>query len=265
MDAGKISCVRDWPEPKTVTELQRFLGFTSFYRRFIKESAKIAKPLHEACQGGIHTQTKTRTRVRYPPLKWGAEQQNAFIQLKNACCSTPILGFADYKKPFVLHTDASGGLGAVLHQQQDGVNRVISYASRSLSKAEKNYSVHKLEFLALKWAVTEKFHDYFYSNEFTVMTDNNPLTYVLSSANTLKYCTGISNRVADALSRVQWPEVTQDVIHQVLDVHVGQDCPVESFCFRQQAIPSDLEDPPDLLGGVSIALMNRERILWSVK
>ena len=83
----------------------------------------------------------------------------------------------------MLHTDASGeGLGAVLHQQQDGVNRVISYASRSLSKAEKNYPVHKLEFLALKWAVTEKFHDYLYGNEFTVMTDNNPLTYVLSSA-----------------------------------------------------------------------------------
>ena len=267
VDAGKISCVRDWPEPKTVTELQRFLGFTSFYRRFIKGFARIAKPLHEACQGGIHTHTKTRTRVRYPPLRWGAEQQNAFIQLKNACCRTPILGFADYKKPFVLHTDASGeGLGAVLHQQQDGVNRVISYASRSLSKAEKNYPVHKLEFLALKWAVTEKFHDYLYGNDFTVMTDNNPLTYVLGSAKldatghrwvaqlanyhfTLKYCTGTSNRVADALSRVQWPEVTQDVIHQVLDVHVGQDCPVEGFCFSQQAIPSDWEDPPDLLGG----------------
>ena len=267
VDAGKISCVKDWPEPKTVTELQRFLGFTSFYRRFIKGFAKIAKPLHEVCQGGIHVQTRTRTRVRYPPLKWGMEQQNAFVHLKNACCSTPILGFADYKKPFVLHTDASGeGLGAVLHQQQDGVDRVIAYASRSLSKAEKNYPVHKLEFLALKWAVTEKFHDYLYGNEFTVMTDNNPLTYVLSSAKldatghrwvaqlanyhfTLKYCTGTSNRVADALSRVQWPDVTRDVIHQVLDVHVNQDCPVEGFCFSHQAIPSELEDPSDLIDG----------------
>ena len=167
----------------------------------------------------------------------------------------------------MLNTDASGeGLSAVLHQQQDGVNRVIAYASRSLSKAEKNYPVHKLEFLALKSAATEKFHDYFYGNEFTVMTDNNPLTYVLSSAKldatghrwvaqlanyhfALKYCTGTSNRVEDALSRVQWPEVTQDVIHQVLDVHVDQDCPVKGFCFSQQAIPSDLEDNPDLPGG----------------
>ena len=266
VDPGKISCVKDWPEPKTVTEVQRFLGFTSFYRRFIKGFAGIAKPLHKVCQGGIHVQTKTRARVCYPPLIWGTEQQEAFMQLKQACCNTPILGFADYTKPFVLHTDASGdGLGAVLHQQQDGVNRVIAFASRSLSKAEKNYPVHKLEFLALKWAVTEKFHDYLYGNEFTVMTDNNPLTYVLSSAKldatghrwvaqlanyhfTLKYCTGTSNRVADALSRVQWPEVTCGIIHQVLGVHVSQDCPIEGFCFSQQSVPNELDDMPDCLG-----------------
>ena len=130
VDPGKISCVKDWPEPKTVTEVQRFLGFTSFYRRFIKGFAGIAKPLHKVCQCGIHVHTKTRARVRYPPLIWGTEQQEAFTQLKQACCNTPILGFADYTKPFVLHTDASGdGLGAVLHQQQDGVNRVIAFAS----------------------------------------------------------------------------------------------------------------------------------------
>ena len=266
VDPGKISCVKDWPEPKTVTEVQRFLGFTSFYRRFIKGFAGIAKPLHKVCQGGIHVHTKTRARVCYPPLIWGTEQQEAFTQLNQACCNTPILGFADYTKPFVLHTDASGdGLGAVLHQQQDGVNRVIAFASRSLSKAEKNYPVHKLEFLALKWAVTEKFHDYLYGNEFTVMTDNNPLTYVLSSAKldatghrwvaqlanyhfTLKYCTGTSNRVADALSRVQWPEVTCGIVHQVLDVHVSQDCPIEGFCFSQQAVPNELDDMPDCFG-----------------
>ena len=90
------------------------------------------------------------------------------MQLKQACCSTPMLGFADYTKPFMLHTDASGdGLSAVLHQQQDGVNRVIAFASRSLSKAERNCPVHKLEFLTLKWMVMEKFNDYLYGNEFT--------------------------------------------------------------------------------------------------
>ena len=76
-----------------------------------------------------------------------------------------MLAYADFKAPFILHTDASGeGLGAVLYQAQEGRQRVIAYASRSLSKSEKNYPVHKLEFLALKWAITDKFHEYLYGS-----------------------------------------------------------------------------------------------------
>ena len=75
------------------------------------------------------------------------------------------------------------GLKAVLYQVQNGAKRVIAYASRSVNKTEMNYPVHKLEFLALKWAITDKFHDYLYGgNTFDVYTDNNPLTYVLSTA-----------------------------------------------------------------------------------
>ncbi|VDI48075.1 Hypothetical predicted protein, partial [Mytilus galloprovincialis] len=74
---------------------------------------------------------------------------------------------------FELHTDASmQGLGAVLYQEQENKKCVIADASRGLSKTERNYPVHKLEFLALQWAVTEKFHDYLYGNTFTVLTDN---------------------------------------------------------------------------------------------
>lgn len=81
----------------------------------------------------------------------------------------------------MLHTDASGeGLGAALYQQQDGKLRVIAYARCGLSKSEKNYPTHI--YLALKWAVCEKFNDYLYGSEFVVLTDNNPLTYVLTSA-----------------------------------------------------------------------------------
>ena len=177
--------MKNWPVPKSVKQVQGFLGFTSFYRRFIKDFAKIAKPLHAVTQGSEHVKLKTKNAVRYPPLKWGESQQQAFEKLKDACCSTPILGFADYAKPFTLHTDASGdGLGAVLSQKQVGLNRVIAYASRSLSKAKKNYPAHKLEFLALKWAVTEKFHEYLYGNKFSVVTDNNPLIYVLKKCKT---------------------------------------------------------------------------------
>ena len=129
-----------------------------------------------------------------------------------------MLGFPGYNKPFELHTDASmSGCGAVLYQNQDGEKRVISFASRGLSKSERNYPAHKLEFLALKWAVTEKFRDYLYGHCFTVYTDNNPLTYVLSTARLdatghrwlaalasfdfdIKYRPGSCN--ADALSRL---------------------------------------------------------------
>ena len=137
------------------------------------------------------------------------------------CCQAPILAYPDYKLPFVLHTYSSlEGLGAVLYQIQNGVKRVITYASRSLNKSEMNYPVHKLEFLALKWAVTDQFHDYLYGgNTFEVYTDNNPLTYVLSTAKldacshrwvarlanynfNIHYRSGITNVDADALSHI---------------------------------------------------------------
>ena len=88
--------------------------------------------------------------------------------------------YPDYELPFILHTDSSTeGLGAVLYQKQQGGIKVIAYASRALSKSETNYAPHKLEILALKWAVTEKFKEYLYdSNVFEAYTDNNPLTYI---------------------------------------------------------------------------------------
>ena len=96
------------------------------------------------------------------------------------------MGFPDHEQPLVLHTVASHDkLGAVLYQEQDGKKRLIGYGSRTLSPAEKNYYFHsgKLEFLALKWPITEKFWVYlYYAPSFIVYTDNSPLTYVLTSA-----------------------------------------------------------------------------------
>ena len=86
-----------------------------------------------------------------------------------------------YRSSFI--PDASGlGLGAVLYQTQDGVKRVIAYANRGLRSGERNYPAHKLEFLALKWAVCEKYSDYLYGNRFEVFTDNNPLCHILTTA-----------------------------------------------------------------------------------
>ena len=92
------------------------------------------------------------------------------------------LGHADFTKQFKLYTDVCiWGLGTILYQNQDRIDRVICYASRTLSKTEHKYLAHKLEFLALKWAITEQFYEYLYGNTFIVYMDNYLLTYVLTS------------------------------------------------------------------------------------
>ena len=98
--------------------------------------------------------------------------------------STSIIGYPDYKLPFELHTDASGiGLGAVLYRMQGALNRPLAFASRGLTKSEKIYPANKLEFVVMEWAICDKFKDYLFGNTFRVLTENNPLTYVLTTAN----------------------------------------------------------------------------------
>ena len=206
----KVEAVTKWPTPKTVYDVRSFLGFVGYYRRFIKDFSKIAKPIREVI---TRLENQSKRTVKKTFVEWTEAADSAFEHLKKLCTSTPILAYPDYKLPFVLHTDSSSeGLGAVLYQKQDGKLRVIAYASRSVSKSESHYPAHKLEFLGLKWAVCEKFHEYLYgSNTFEVYTDNNPLTYVLTSAKlhacgqrwvaklanynfTIKYKCGLSNR-----------------------------------------------------------------------
>lgn len=151
--------------------------------------------------------------------------------------SPPILAFADLLKPFIVNIDASKeGLVAALYQNQEGLDRVIAYASRRLRSGERNYPAHKLELLCLKLALCDKFHDYLYGNTFEVFTDNNPLTYVTTTAKLiamshrwlaslsnynckLHYKTGKSNRAADGLSRLPaeiFPNVIKALTSAVL-------------------------------------------------
>ena len=158
----------------------------------------------------------------------------AFEWLKQACMDSPVLAFADYTKNFLLETDASKeGLGAVLSQkQEDGWFNPVAYGSWALSTHEKNYHSMKLKFLALKWAVTEHFKEYLLYQPFLVRTDNNPLTYIMSTPNLdatghhwvsalakydfrLEYQKGWDNAAADALSRVTThlpPEAVQAIL-----------------------------------------------------
>ena len=109
----------------------------------------------------------------------------AFQALKGTCMNSPVLAFADYMKGFLLKTDASKeGLGAVLSQKQGGGQfHLVAYGSLELTTHEKNYHSTKLEFLALKWAITEHFKEYLLYQPFLVKTDNNPLTYIMTTPN----------------------------------------------------------------------------------
>ena len=148
--------------------------------------SSIAQLLNKLLEGHCTNKKsrKSKKKTKSPASwEWGQDQQSAFDSLKRHLTEPPVLGIADYSLPFVVHVDASGtGPGSILLQRQDGIERVIAYASRGLRASERNYPAHKLEFLALKWAITDKFHDYLYGNTFMVMTDNNPLTYVNTTA-----------------------------------------------------------------------------------
>ncbi|KAK7906795.1 hypothetical protein WMY93_015407 [Mugilogobius chulae] len=237
-DPEKISSLKSWPVPRNLKELRSFLGFAGYYRRFIRDYATIVKPLNVLTRGYAPLRRSTKNKpptVKYLDPKqsfgdrWTPECLAAFNLVIEKLTSAPVLGFANPKLPYILHTDASTtGLGAVLYQEQESQLRVIAYASRGLSQSESRYPAHKLEFLALKWSVTEKFHDYLYGANFTVVTDNNPLTYVLSSAKLdatshrwlaalstysfkMQYRAGRHNYDADALSRRCHAEVSDDV------------------------------------------------------
>ena len=217
-EQGKVEAVRDWPVPKTTTEVRSFLGFASYYRRFISGFAKIAGPLHDLVAEGSQARKKKMVDVTH---LWQSNHQQAFDALKAALTTAPVLGYADFEQPFILETDAShDGLSAILSQVQDGRRRVIAFASRRLRPTEKNtcnYSSMKLEFLAMYWAITDKFRHYLLGACFEVLTDNNPLVYFrtaklgaieqrwasqLAQFNfDVKYRPGVTNP-ADALSRL---------------------------------------------------------------
>ena len=140
LNPKKEEAIHKWPVPTNVTEVRSFLGFRNYYLRFIKKYAQVVKPLYKLILG-------ENASRKWNSIKWDLECQHAFDNLKELCTITPILAYADFAKPFKLHTDASVlGLGAVLYQVHEGMEKVISYASRSLTQSETKYPVHKLEF-----------------------------------------------------------------------------------------------------------------------
>ncbi|KAB5587886.1 Retrotransposable element Tf2 [Ceratobasidium theobromae] len=138
MEKDKIRAIQEWMEPRTVKEVQSFLGFANFYRRFVNNFSLLAKPLTRL----------TRKEVEW---KWGEEEQAAFEQIKEAISRDPVLRHPNEAKPYFLETDASGvAMGAILSQrQEDGYLHPIAYLSQSFNDAQCNYDTHDKELCAI--------------------------------------------------------------------------------------------------------------------
>ena len=203
--------MEEFPMPETYTQVHVFCRLVGHYRRFIKGFTNIACSLYNVLG----------KEVKMGPVDLPLEVQEAVNILKRKVQSAPVLVFPDFYRPFLLETDASKeGLRVVLSQKQsDGRYHPVTFRNCSLTLSEKNYHSSKLEFLMLKWSVTEHFKEYLAYSPFLVHTDNNPLTYVMMMPNLdamghrwvsalalfqfeLEYQKGADNGVADALSRV---------------------------------------------------------------
>ena len=204
-DPEKISAITDWEEPHCTAQVRRFLGTVGYYRRFIPELSTIAHPLNHLLGKNVG-------------FDWTDDCKRAFIELKTALVSAPILGYPIPGLPYILDTDASNwGAGAVLSQIQGGQERVVAYFSKSFSAAEKNYCTTRKELAAVMKAV-KHFRPYLYGRTFRLRTDHASLLWLLARSqpsdqicrwieilNTFEYTPehrpGVKHGNADGLSR----------------------------------------------------------------
>jgi len=199
-DPDKLRAIAEWPRPRCAKDILRFLGLAGYYRRFIRDFAKIATPLHVLTRKGVD-------------WEWSSVREDAFRQLQSSLQSAPLLAAPKLDAPFVVCTDASNaGLGAVL--EQDG--RVVCMASRCLKPHEFNYSTIEKECLAVIFAV-KQFRHYLLGGHFLLRTDHQPLQWLKSQNPTnrvgrwslllqdydydVEYRSGSLNGAADGLSR----------------------------------------------------------------
>jgi hypothetical protein len=215
-DPEKIEAIKNFPRPTNATSIRKFIGVCSYYKRFINDYSNLSAPLTKLT-GSIKGVSK---------FAWSDEAENAFQKLKDALISAPVLRNPDFALPFNLHTDASDiAIGSFLGQEVEDGEYAVAYYSRTLSKAERNYSVSERELLAVLESVRH-FRSYIEGGEFTVYTDHASLKWMMSlenpsgrlarwSTELLQYSfkivhrKGKHNSVPDALSRVEISALTQ--------------------------------------------------------
>lgn len=217
-DPEKTDAIKTWPTPLSVKEVRAFLGLAGYYRRFVKGFSKLAAPLHKLAD-------------KSEGFKWTTECDHAFSELKAKLVSAPILAFPLPEGEFILDTDASDqAVGAVLSQVQGGVERVIAYGSKALSKAEKKYCVTRKELLAVVY-FCQHFRYYLLGRHFKLRSDHSSLQWLRNFKEpegqvarwleqlaefdfTLVYREGARHNNADALSRRPCPQCRE--CHAVL-------------------------------------------------
>ncbi|XP_039292569.1 uncharacterized protein K02A2.6-like [Nilaparvata lugens] len=246
---SKIAAITNAPTPTNVSQLQAFLGLVNYYCKYVPKLATIAAPLHQLLR-------------KDSVFNWSVSCQQAFELIKSKLIAAPILAHYDAKLPLQLATDSSAyGLGCVLSQiQKDGSEKPICYASRTLSKAEKGYSVIDREALAIVYGI-KRFNQYLYGNKFTLLTDHKPLLSIFGSKKGLpvyaasrlqryalfltnydfniKYITSRANANADCLSRLPlnvkdfvFENDNVDYVGTYLQFITENDIPIDFNCVK---------------------------------
>ncbi|GJX15082.1 putative reverse transcriptase domain-containing protein [Tanacetum coccineum] len=254
VDPSKVESVKNWKTPESSTEIRSFLGLAGYYRRFIENFSKIAKPLTLLTQ-------KNKTYV------WGDKQDEAFRILKEKLCNAPVLALPDGPDDFVVYCDASKqGFGCVLMQR----GKVIAYASRQLKTHEKNYTTHDLELGAVVFALKIWRH-YLYGTKSVIYTDHQSLQYIFDQKELnmrqrrwiellsdyeceIKYHPGKANVVADALSRKERLKPRR-VRAMSITIHSGLKTKILE---AQGEASKDLKAPAEWLRGLETHFKRRD-------
>ncbi len=229
-DPSKIDAVLHFPTPKTVTNVRSFLGLTGYYRKYLREYSRIASPLFELTKKDM-------------AFVWDQNCQRAFDDLKRALVEAPILVRPDFKEPFCLDVDwSTKGVGVILSQRESRCKKVVAYASKALTVAQRKFHPMEGECYALIWGILH-FRQYLHRTHFTLRTDHKPLEWLAT--------------VSDAHGRRgRWIDMLQDfsfkIVHRPGMRHANADAlsrnPVG------QAVDDDdfyqeIQDDPNIRGG----------------